>query len=814
MKRIIYFALSSLLIPSAALAQNTSIVIGTDPTTSNGPQYIVDGTAYIATQVFVWPVGSVHTVQFPFSLDFNGNSLPYQSQLNDTIRFTFGGWIASTANFVGGASPNVTLTADPSLTSFIATVSETVQVNINFGGTVVNPNCGGAPGDAPSQGAYSGIIYVDDTCVGSSITEYIPAGPLVLQAYPYPGWVFTGWNIGGYYVYSPLTTYNVTSPITVTPLFTIAKRVNFLTNPLGLQVMVDGAAINTPTNGQATSSDGSCQPDYTRLPPGAPSGFTPLCIGEFDFAPGSTHTIGAPSPQLDNMQGTWVFSAFSNGLGQNATYVAPTNTVVADTLTANFIVGVHVSLYTVPQGLKIMVDGTDNWPGYTFIWGQGTVHQLTAESPQTDSKGFVWSFNSWSDGGAQSHALTVPATNGLILSANYTQLSQITFTSSPPGMTFTVDGNTCTTPCVVNKASGSTSTVAAPPTVPVAAGWEQQFTGWSDGSSSATRTVTFNQNSLSLTASYQTAYQLSTVSAPTAGGTFTVSPTSPDGFYASGTQVTVTAVANGGYKFAHWAGALAGTANTGTVQMNGPQTVSAAFVSVPFISPAGIQSATGPTADGTVAAGSIITIYGQNLAPAFALGPSNPLAQVIAGTTVTVGSFIMPLVYVSPTLISAQVPWELAPGNYTLEVNTQGQSPVPGQFTVSRESPGAFTQVNAQQAPLVLALHQDGTLIGFDSPAIQGEQITIYGTGFGPYDQPAIDGFPATPPQTFNLASALALNSAAGPIPTDWAGAADGIVGVAVVKVTVGSMMPPGTTMNLNIAVNGIPSMPFVLPLQ
>ena len=147
-------------------------------------------------------------------------------------------------------------------------------------------------------------------------------------------------------------------------------------------------------------------------------------------------------------------------------------------------------------------------------------------------------------------------------------------------------------------------------------------------------------------------------------------------------------------------------------------------------------------------------------------------------------------------------------------MNTQGQAPIPGQFTVSRESPGAFTQVNAQQAPLVLALHQDGTLISFDSPAIQGEQITIYGTGFGPYDQPAIDGFPATPPQTFNLASALVLNGASGPIPTDWAGAADGIVGVAVVKVTVGSMMPPGTTMNLNIAVNGVPSMPFVLPLQ
>jgi uncharacterized protein (TIGR03437 family) len=278
--------------------------------------------------------------------------------------------------------------------------------------------------------------------------------------------------------------------------------------------------------------------------------------------------------------------------------------------------------------------------------------------------------------------------------------------------------------------------------------------------------------------------------------------------------VTVTAVANAGYKFAHWSGALAGTTNTGTVQVSAPTAVTAIFTSVPFISPAGIQSATGPTADGTVAAGSIISIYGQNLAPAFALGPSNPLSQTIAGTTVTVGSFIMPLVFVSPTLISAQVPWELTPGTYTLDVNTQGQPAVPGQFTVSVDSPGAFTQANPQQAPLVLALHQDGTLITFSSPAIQGEQITIYGTGLGPYDQPAIDGFPAAPTQTFNLAGALVLNGESGPIPTDGAGAAPGIVGVAVVKVTVGNMLPPGTVANLTLSVNGVASMPFVLPMQ
>ena len=268
MKRTIYFVLSSLLITSAALAQNTSITIGTSPSTNNGPEYIVDGTGYIKTQVFVWPVGSVHVVQFPFSLDNNGNGLPYQSQLNDTLRFTFGGWVASNPNFIGSNNPIVTVTADPSMTSLIATVGESIQVNINFGnGSVPNPICSGAPGNAPAIGAYSGIIYFNGGCVGSSEQVYAPAGSVVLNAIPYPGWVFTGWNMGtgGNLITSPYITYNIAAPTTITPSFTIAKVVNFLTQPLGLQVMVDGASINTPTAGQAANGSGGCTPDYTRL---------------------------------------------------------------------------------------------------------------------------------------------------------------------------------------------------------------------------------------------------------------------------------------------------------------------------------------------------------------------------------------------------------------------------------------------------------------------------------------------------------------------------------------------------------------------
>jgi uncharacterized protein (TIGR03437 family) len=813
MKRIFSFLISYLLIPTAVLAQSTSILIGTNATTPNRPIFLVDGTIYTTTQVFVWPVGSKHTVQFPFSLDNNGNQLNYQIVDNGQIEWTFGGWTASNGNFIGGSNSIVTLTADPSLTSFIASVTALYQVNISFGNSSTPGACSGAPGE-PSNNA-TGVMYLDGTCYDSSAQLYLPAGSHLLNEFPFPGSVFYGYLAPGL-IQTPINSINIAYPMTITPLWSQAKRVIFMTNPPGLQVLVDGQPLSTPTTPSSTYT-GGCVSGNALIPPGAPPGFPALCLGEADFLPGSTHHIGATSPQMvTGQQGFWVFEQYTNGMTQNSAYVAPQNVSVWDTLTADFSPAIPVTFYTTPLGLKLMIDGRDNWPSYKFLWGQGETHQVVAESPQTDAKGRVWSFSTWSDGGNQSHAITVPTgVTGMTLNAAYSGLDQITVTSNPPGLNFSIDGNGCTTPCVVNKADGSTSQVSIPSSVPNGQGSRYDFTAWSDGSTATTRTINYSQGTATLSANYQTSYQLTAAANPAKGGSFQFSPTSPDGFYASGTQVTVTAVPAAGYKFVEWSGALAGTVNPSVIPMVTPLGIVANYLAVPYIPPAGIESATGPTADGTVAAGSLISIYGQDLAPAVAIGPSNPLAQAIGGTTVTVGQYILPLVFVSPTLINAQVPWELQPGTYSLAVHNTGQPDVAAQFTVSSISPGAFTQPNAQQQPLVLALHADGTPVTFDSPAIHGEQITIYGTGFGPYDQPSVDGFPAAAGQTFNLLNPMMLNTdAAGPVQPDWAGAASGMVGVAVVQLTIGNEFPPATNVNLTISVNGKNSTSLVLPLQ
>jgi uncharacterized protein (TIGR03437 family) len=820
MRRFTWLILFALMICGSIIAQpRISVKIGSNLPfpTPNGPQFFVDGTSYISTQVFEWVQGTSHVVQFPLSLDPNLNATTYQSWAQDNIRYSFIGWAANTPLFHSSSDPVVVVTADPALTTLTANVTVQYKLHVVF---PTSPNTGSSSCNAAPPGTVlsgfggmpAGVIYVDQACLWDSADSFVSAGAHTLSAVAYPGWVFYGWLINNQV--TSLQTLNVVGPTTVIPQFSIAKRLDLITNPPGLKVLFDGSPLNTPPAGTAASTGGTCAPDVSRLPVGAPPGFQPLCYGQFDLLPGSKHTIGVPVPQQDVAGNYWIFSGWSNGMGQNATYTADSNTAVPDIVTANFLPGVRVSIISNPASMKLLVDGRDNWLAYNFVWGQGETHHISAETPQRDSHNRMYQFLGWSDKGAITHDVTVPTGTDFSVTANYNVLPQVRISSSPAGLNVNVDGVACPTPCVVDRAAGSQMQVSASPSIPASPGSRFDFNGWSDGGGAPARTVGFNQDTLALTVNYQPSFQLTTVTNPPKAGTFKADPASPDGFYPSGTPVSVSAVANGGFKFAHWEGDLAGTFNGGTLSMSSPHAVMADFATVPFIPPAGIQSVTGPTPDGAIAPGSIIAIYGENLAPEFKLGGNNPLSQAIGGTTLTVGDFLLPLVFVSPGQISAQVPWELGEGTYTLAIHNSGLPDVNGTFTVARDAPGIFLQANDQNLPLVLALHADGTLVNQASPAIRGEQIAIYGTGFGPYTRTSIDGFPPAPASDFRVADPVTVTVGSAQTTPDWAGAAAGMVGVSIVKVTINDDMAISGNATLTVGVNGKQSASMILPVQ
>ncbi len=126
--------------------------------------------------------------------------------------------------------------------------------------------------------------------------------------------------------------------------------------------------------------------------------------------------------------------------------------------------------------------------------------------------------------------------------------------SSPSGLTLQVDGANCVTPCNVDRANGATFKVTAPTQIANGAGARDSTSVRGPTAEPPTIPSPSVRTMPSATASYNTFYQLSASSNPGNGSAFKFSPSSSDMFYKQGTQVTVTAVPNPGFKFGHWSG--------------------------------------------------------------------------------------------------------------------------------------------------------------------------------------------------------------------------------------------------------------------
>ena len=160
---------------------------------------------------------------------------------------------------------------------------------------------------------------------------------------------------------------DVRGPMVINPRFEPAKRVRLYTNPLGLRLRVDSTEVLT------------VDPDHFVVTYPIP--------GYFDWVGGSRHTLAGVSPQVDILT---VFGFSRTGVTEavRTWFIRPiTKRMSSPELTANFVRGVTVSFLTEPAGLKLNIEGRDNWPTTNFVWGVGMTYSVTAPAEQTDSKG-------------------------------------------------------------------------------------------------------------------------------------------------------------------------------------------------------------------------------------------------------------------------------------------------------------------------------------------------------------------------------------------------------------------------------------------
>lgn len=287
---------------------------------------------------------------------------------------------------------------------------------------------------------------------------------------------------------------------------------------------------------------------------------------QMNWQPGSTHTIGVPSPQY-NCGGKYTFTSWTNGGAINQSITTPSS---ATTYQAKFSVEYHVDPEISPADGGSVIRSMSAAENY---YPDGSTVALTA----VPMSGYV--FVGWSgDYSGNANPLMVNVTSFRRIVAVFAPagVPAVTLTTNPPGLALMVDGASVTTPASFAWTPGSQHTISAPSPQAVDAGLRYVFDTWSDVGGH-TRTMQTPMTPSVYTANFTAQMPLALTAAPLTGGRIQSTPSAQDGWVAQFATVRLEAVPSAGYRFAGWSGATQSRESSISVTMEAARNVTANF---------------------------------------------------------------------------------------------------------------------------------------------------------------------------------------------------------------------------------------------
>ena len=198
-----------------------------------------------------------------------------------------------------------------------------------------------------------------------------------------------------------------------------------------------------------------------------------------------------------------------------------------------------------------------------------------------------------------------------------------------------------------------------------------------------------------------------------------------------------------------------------------------------------------------LAPGSIVSIYGDRLATATQAFSTAPLPQSMAGTIVSMSGRILPLYFVSPGQVNAQVPFDL-------NVNTQHQIQVRSGVTASQP---IYVDVAPAQ-PAIFAI------VPPRAPARAGDVLVIYASGLGLVSPQISTGAVADSTTLSTVTNQVQVTIADKTSPVAFAGLAPGFVGLYQINVVVPDGVLSGGAIPVMITVAGQTSPPAAIAVR
>ena len=302
----------------------------------------------------------------------------------------------------------------------------------------------------------------------------------------------------------------------------------------------------------------------------------------FDWAPGSIHTIGVASPQVQRAYPIfgsdfylrYLFAKWSDGGAQTHSVTASSETTV---FIANFIQQMRPEPRAHPPGGgTVRLDPPSPggfYPRLSFL-------KAIAEP----AEGF--SFEHWEpwyffqiDGGFSSNPALARVSQRY--PAFFTRRPLTTIDTNVPGSRVLVDGFETALPTSFGWEAGSTHTLGFGGPIgevqsPIGVRARLIFNGWSDGGD-ATHDITASREPTTITANFTKQFFVQTISH--GPGTIEVQPSGSEGRYHDlSTTVHLTARPSPGFKFVSWLGDLSGSENPQSLYMDFYKWVRAFFI--------------------------------------------------------------------------------------------------------------------------------------------------------------------------------------------------------------------------------------------
>jgi uncharacterized protein (TIGR03437 family) len=200
------------------------------------------------------------------------------------------------------------------------------------------------------------------------------------------------------------------------------------------------------------------------------------------------------------------------------------------------------------------------------------------------------------------------------------------------------------------------------------------------------------------------------------------------------------------------------------------------------------------------APGGLISIYGSQLNPTNLATNEIPVPTALGESCLTVNGQPMPMIFVSPTQINAQMPFQ-AVGNVTLVVHTPGGVSDNYNLTIQPTAPAVFRSTVAginETVPAVVRA-SNNLLVTLSNPVHRDDMLTIYLTGMGQTTPVVETGLPAPSDPLATALTKPTVRLGGVDLSIDYAGLAPGEVGVYQINARVPVNAPQGISVPLTI---------------